>query len=291
MLTVTTIATTTALTTRARAEAELGVTLGADLDSYIAVASAAIVSYCHRPFAREVYHETVPGMGGTELQLSRTPLVGSPTMVAVDSFLVTDYDVSSDIESVLYRRGGWGWTVQRGGFDFWSPTFPRTEESIYAVDYTAGYILPPQNLYAVATLSVDSADKSFNDSAAGFPPLLRAGDIVTASGFTEAANNGRFRVTSATTSKLVVEETLVTEAAAPNRTLIVQTLPVDIEKACVEASKAFYAQRATDSAVEERQVGQLRVRYGSRGIFDQPVQALPPICVGLLRPWVRAASL
>jgi len=292
MLTATTIATTTALTTRARAEAELGVTVGAALDDYIRAASAAIVAYCHRPFAREVYHETVPGAGGTELQLSRTPLVGSPSVVSIDSYLVTDYQIGSDVEAFLYRLNGWTWTVQRGGFDLTSPV-PRTEDPLFVVDYTAGYILPPQNLYAVDTLSVAASDQSFNDSASGFPALLRSGDIVEASGFTAPTNNGRFRVTGTpTTSKIVVESTtLVDEAEAADRTLLVASLPADVEKAAIEASKAWYAQRATDSAVEERQVGQLRVRYGSRGIFDQPPQALPPVCVGLLRPWVRAAIL
>lgn len=290
MLTVSTIATTTLLTTRARAETELGETIPA-LDDYIRVASAAIVSYCHRPFAREVYSETLPGLGGTELQLARTPLVGSPSLVAFDTFPLTDYSIASDLESVLYRRGGWGWTGYRGGFFFDQP-IPRTEESVYRVDYTAGYILPPQNLVDVDTLSVDATDNSFNDSAAGFPTLLRAGDIVEALGFSEVSNNGRFVVTGTpTASKVVVDATLVAEVAASGRTLRVQTLPADVEKAAVEATKAYYAQRATDSAVEERQVGQLRVRYGSRGVFDQPPQALPPVCIGLLRPWVRAASL
>jgi hypothetical protein len=291
-LTVSTIAPTFRLTTRARVQAELGISSdGPLIDSLIDAASAAIVRYCHRPFAREAVTEVLAGFGGIHLQLKRTPIVGSPSSISYDTTVLTDVTVEDADQGLLYRRDGFGWTVQAyaglsgGGrfFDFGTP-LARQEEPLYSVSYVAGYILPPQNVLNQNTLSVDSADDSFNDSSAGFPALLKAGDIVTSSGFDNAANNGRFVVTGTpTTSKVPVSAALTAEVAGRSASIVFQSLPEDVEKAAIEAAKAFMASRQTDSNVVEKQVGPMRVR------LSEAAAGLPPLCVGLLQPWVRAA--
>lgn len=299
-LSTTTIAATTRLTTVAMVESLIGATsddsLLADL---IDQASAAVVGYCHRPFAREVYSESLPGFGDIRLQLARTPVLAVSSIVDQDGNVITDYSIADAERGWLYRRGGWSWSVQAyaglsggGGFmDFGSP-LARQEEPHYTVAYTAGYLLPGTNLVGVSTIAAAAADNSFNDSASGFSTQLRAGDVIEASGFTNAANNGRFVVTGTpTAAKITVSAALTTEAAGSARTVKLQTLPADVEKACIEAVKAWYLERRDNSNVEEKQVGPMRVRYGARGggtIFSDP-QGLPSICVGLLRPWVRAA--
>lgn len=295
-LSVTTVAKTELLTTRARVTEAIPGTVagdGAFLDSLICRASAAIKSYCHRPFGREVYSETLAGFGSIELQLARTPLVGSPSTVSLDTSVITDYSVQSAEQAVLYRQLGWGWTAQvyEGLTGTWTwldrgTPLPRQEEPRYSVAYTAGYILPPENLINSTTISASSADNSFNDSAAGFPALLKAGDVIEASQFTNSGNNGRFVVTGTpTTSKVIVAGTLTTEAAGSARTVIVQSLPTDVEAAAIECVKTWFATRATPSNIVEKAVGLMRVRYGEAGAADD--MSLPPACVGLLRPWVR----
>lgn len=71
---------------------------------------------------------------------------------------------------------------------------------------------------AKTTISADVSDNSFNDSAASFSSAV--GDTIVTSGFVDPANNGRFLVTSATASKLIVTEgTLNTEAAGASVTI------------------------------------------------------------------------
>lgn len=293
---VSTIAPTLRLTTRARVQEELGSTSdGALIDALIDRASAAIASYCHRPFAREAVTETCGAFGGIHLDLSRTPIVGSPSAITYDGTVISDATVADAEQGILYRRLGWAWTAQRYAglsgsgrwFDQGSP-LPGQEEPLVVVDYVGGYILPPQNVIASTTISAAAADNSFNDSASGFPALLKAGDIITVSGFATAGNNGRFVVSGTpTTSKIVVTASLTLEAAGLAVDVIVQSLPYDVEKAAIEAVKSFYARRQGDSSAIEKQVGPMRIRYSEGAAAEE--KGLPPVCVGLLRPYVRSA--
>lgn len=303
-LTVTTIAQKTRLTTAARVQAELFGGTATDttlIEAEIDRATAAILAYCHRPFTREAYTETLGAFNDIHLQLARTPIVGTPSSVSWNTSVLTDWSVADREKGWLYRRLGWSWTAQvRGGLigtGAWLDQgwpLPRQEEPQFSVDYVAGYLLPDDNVTAT-TISAAAADNSFNDSAAGFPALLKAGDVITVSGFTgagAAAANKRHVVTGTpTTSKVQVTSTLVDDAAGETVTITFQTLPYDVEKACIETTKAYYLQRYDDPNIEEKQVAVMRLRFGARGgqtIFSDP-QGLPPNVVGLLRPWVRAA--
>jgi hypothetical protein len=298
---VSTIAQTTDLTTRDRLAAEIGTIAAGDyplVDALIKAASAAIVSYCHRTFAREAVTELLPGFGGIQLQLKRTPII-TVSAVLRDSAALTDYTISDREAGWLYRQGGWEWPVQAyqglsgGGawMDIGTP-LPNQEEPRYSVSYVAGYLLPSQDRFNVATISVDQTDSSFNDSASLFPSLLKAGDVLVASGFTNAANNGRFVITGTpTAAKVVVSSTLVTEGAAAGRTVTWEPpdgcRPIhDVEKACLEAVKGWKLGGILNPAVVERQLGPARERFSeSLGLS----LALPGTVVGLLRPWVRKA--
>lgn len=309
-LTVTTVAPTLRLTTRAAVQAELGISSdGALIDGFIDQYSSAIVSFCHRPFAREAYVEALAAFGDIRLQLARTPVV-SVTAVTLYGNVVTDYGVEDADKGWLYvrslsgtgsawNRSRWPWSFQSnpglsaaGAFlDIGSP-LPSQEEKSVSVTFTAGYILPSQFL-APTTVSVAAADNSFNDSASGFPSLLKAGDVLETSGFANAANNGRFLVSGTpTTSKIVVTSSLTLETAPIAATAIKFRPPSshrpfdDVEKACIEAVKSGYASRKDDSGVIEKQAGPMRLRYSD---LPGPPQGLPPSCIGLLRPWVRTA--
>jgi len=312
VITISTAAPTLRLTTKARVKTTMVVTASTDddfIDTLIDASSAAISSYCHRVFARETLTELCAGYGDIYLALARAPVV-EVTAVSRDGNVITDYTIGEAGEGTLYRRAGWTWTAQvfpgltagglltQGGYylDMGTPV-TRQEEPIFSITYTGGYVLPSQYLISVATVSASSVDNSFNDSASGFPALLKSGDVIEPSGFTNAGNNGRFLVTGTpTTAKIVVSATLTTEAAAAGRTVIFRPPPHvrsidDVEKACIECVKTWLIERKDDPSAEEKQVGPMRVRYGSRGgntVFTDP-QGLPSVCIGLLRPWVRPA--
>lgn len=312
-LTVSTVAPTLRLTTRAAIKAELsGTFTAADdllIDSFLDQASAAIVSHTRRMFARESYTETLGGYGDIRLQLARTPVV-AVTVLTIMSNVVTDFGIEDEDKGWLYMRcfaGTSGFSWQRTQFPWTAGRYiglsgsgawldqgtplPDQEIPSISVDYTAGYILPSQFLSAV-TISAANADSSFNDSASGFPVLLKAGDIVETSGFTNAANNSRWLVTGTpTTAKIVVTGTVTTEAAGA--TVAVKFRPPsshrpfdDVEKACIEVVKSWYLSRKDDSNIVEKHAGPMGLRYGEGASGNG---ALPPTAVALLRNWVRAA--
>ncbi len=300
-LSVTTIAPTVFLTTVARAKEGAGITTSADdalLDRLVRAASAAIVSHCGRHFAREAYTETLPGFGSIHLALSRTPVI-TVSAVTQSGNVITDYEIANRDEGLLYRRAGWDWTAQvfmglssgRRFMDMGTP-MPRQEEPQFSVSSVCGYILPSQFRLSLATLFALASDNSFNDSAAGFPELLKAGDVIETLGFTNSANLGRFVVTGTpTTSKIPVVATLTAESAAAGRSILFHP-PAgcrpfdDVEAAAIETVKSWYLGRKEDSNVIEKALGPARLRVGED---ESSKQGLPPLAARLLRPWVRAA--
>jgi hypothetical protein len=78
----------------------------------------------------------------------------------------------------------------------------------------------PVTIGPITTISAASADNSFNDSGSGFATLA-ANQWIKVSGFTEAANNGYFKIVSKTTAKIVVSGgTLVAEVAGDSVTIV-----------------------------------------------------------------------
>jgi hypothetical protein len=300
-ITVSSMAGSSRLTSVAAVQAELGISSDASLlGDLVDRASAAIVSYCNRVFARATYVETLPGFGDLQLQLARTPIVSVSTVTDQNSQVYTDYSIEDREKGWLYRRLGWSWSVQAfpglsagGSFmDFGTP-MPRQEEPHYSVSYIAGYVLPSQYVIGATTISAAAADNSFNDSANGFPTNLVAGDVVETSSFTNAGNNGRFIVTGTpTAAKIVVSATLTLEAAGSARTVKFRPHADcrrnldDVEKACIEAVKTWYLRRKDDADVAEKQMGPARVRYNEGA---EVAGHLPPSCVGLLTSWRRVA--
>lgn len=284
-VTVTTRALHTALTTTGAVRQRISVSDSDEtlLTTLIATASDRIAKYCQRTWARALYSETFAGYQATTVMLSKPPLV-NVTSVSYLGTAVTDYSVQDAEAGFLFRELLWDWTVGIG-WNLVDYRIPDGERPSYTATYWGGYLLPSDNL-AVTTLSVDSTDQSFNDSASGLP-LLTVGDVVTTSGFSTAGNNGTFTVVSRTAAKLVVAtgSGLTTEANDPNRvyTLTVQTLPGDVEQAAIETVKTWYAGRSLVGNVAEKAIGDLRIR------FAEPTteMGLPFTAVALLDPWRR----
>lgn len=296
-LTVTTPAPTVLLTTVDRVKAEMGVPTTSANDglllTFVKQAGAMAEKYCQRVFPRQVYSEVVGAHGGPHLVVSQAPVVALGT-ISYSGDTLTDVTIEDAAAGLLYRQSGFFWTAQRYGrgglgsglFMDQGMPIPLSEEPDYTIAYTAGFVTRDQDLCAKSTLSSSSTDDSFNDSASGFPSLLKSGDIIETSGFATAANNGRFVVSGTpTTAKVIVTSTLVTDAVGGTRTILFSTLPGDVERGIIEITKSLYAQRATDSMLIEKQAGPMRLRYSeNRGTGNI---GLPPTAAALLRPWVR----
>jgi len=80
----------------------------------------------------------------------------------------------------------------------------------YAEESAFG-VTPDGELLAKTTVSVSDVDDSYNDAVEDLS-VFKAGQLIVVSGFTEAANNGVKTVVSATEGKMIVEESLTTEA-------------------------------------------------------------------------------
>ena len=137
-------AATNGLTTVARVIAELGVTDAAQIDllaDYINEATAAISTYCKRAFHREAgIVETLAGYGTNYLMPSRTP-IASVASIAFDGQTVPAADYSVYDGNMIYSPYGWEDTAKARNTVAQMP-IPNSNERLYTVTYTGGYILP-----------------------------------------------------------------------------------------------------------------------------------------------------
>lgn len=285
------------LTTLIRIKSDFGI-VGTNsdivLNDAIRTASDAVERYCARTFTRQIYTETVPGFGGLYYDTHEAPIVilASTTL---NGDTITDVSIQDRENGILYRQAGFTWTAQRFpglvGTGRWlqggSP-IPMHEEPSWVFKYTGGYIVPSWNQLSIGSISVATAtgDDSFDDGDSGFPPLLKADDVIETSGFSNEANNGRFIVTGTpTTAKITVSADLATETTATGRDMRVATLPYDVEQGVVETVKALFGERALDSNLVQRTAGPLSLRYSETKANEQ--LGIPPAALGYLKPWVR----
>ena len=159
-VTVTTPAERTRLCTVDEVRSSLGLTdnsMDPTLELMIDAATAAIEQHCGTVFCRQTYSEVLAGSDTEMLVLSRTPIVGTPT-VACEGEPVVDFEVRDAEYGLLYREVGWktkawvGWDVE--------PTRTTLDAPVFAVAYTAGYIVPggddsnlPANIRVAAAMA------------------------------------------------------------------------------------------------------------------------------------------
>ena len=224
----------TQVVTLVQAKDALGITTAAQdtlLTRLIVTASEEVSNYMRRPLWRAQYEESLPGSDLRNLVLSRYPIV------SIDS--ATEAGSAITLTSILF--------VSRlaGIIDYASGWSKSGEPDRYVIQYTAGYFMPADDY--VGSISVAASDNSMNSAGAEFTPLLRAGDIIYGSGFTDPANNGRHLISSATTSKLIMSATssLIDEGAA-SRTLGLRTLPSVVEDAGIELVRQDLRRSMTD---------------------------------------------
>ena len=146
-ITITTPADTKRLCELSTLKADLGITGGDDdtaLELKIDQASAAIVAYCEREFARETVKETLAGFGEFNLMLKRTPIISIASIlydaVTVDA---TDYVVNEPDVGLVYNKFRWRDTA-RGLVGIGRIPENNSREYLYEANYTAGYLLPSE---------------------------------------------------------------------------------------------------------------------------------------------------
>ncbi len=264
----------------------------AELDRFLKTASDSIAKLLLNRrgivTARADFREQCPGYGDSILQLSRKP-IAAVSGITYNSDPITDYLISDKEAGQLYRKLGWTWTAQAAGWNTYSSHFPRlshfdpapgSETPEFQVDYTAGWVLPALAA-AKITISAATADSSFNDSANGLPEVL-PGDVIDVSGFTEAANNGKFLVVSRTAAKIVVAGSLVTEAAGDTVVLDPRNLPEDIEEAAIETVKEWWLGRKVQNTISSESFDGLARTY----FRLDTTGGLPQRALGLLKNWL-----
>lgn len=241
----------TRLTSVSRFQAETGITTDRILlDRLIRQATSSIETFLGRPLYRAQYTEQMRGNDEQFIQLSRYP-VASLDDVAIDSVSqgTTDYKVADRGIGLLYRQS----------------RFTRVDDPLYwSFTYTAGYFLADDD-YSAATISASATDDSFNDTASGFHPYLRADDLIATNGFANAANKTppNMVVSSATTAKIIVGSTLTNESAGSTFGIQVENVPGELVDACHILVRNAYQSRDREAGLSKVTVGPLKFEYGS----------------------------
>ena len=247
------------LASKAAARQVLGLQPGLDeqeLERTIARASNVIEAACQQRFNRARVTETVKSWGGVYLKLGRTPVVAVSTAMLRGAPII-DFEIDDPAAGLLYRAAGWDWTNrQHFGFAEWYR--PGDEEPLYSVTYTAGFILPEDDIESSAVI-VTAGSQTFSGLPA-LPPLV-AGDLIETAGFAQAANNGRFTVSSATGTAITVNEALTDEPAAaePLKRLKLSSEPESLELACLEVVQLLWRGRGRDPAISRQRLGDIEV--------------------------------
>ena len=230
------------------------------LTNLIERVSEEIVTFTNRDFARAFITEKLESDTKTRLLLDYTPLA------LIDKVFFKDVEVI-DLTNISILDADAGIIVNR---DFWKSTFlgigieaskrPMDGLQDHQIDYTAGFLMPDDDISQSVNISASSVDNSFNITGAEFP-LLVAGDLVKVSGFVDVANNGTFTVVSRTATKVIVSATLVTEAAGAARDFNSRTFPREIEQAAIEVVTSLFRDRLRNKNIKSEKIGDHSVSF------------------------------
>lgn len=124
--------------------------------------SDAIRRFCDREFYYQAdIVENYAGYGDPFLVLDRSPLLSIASIAYAGAIIdLIEYQVHNKEAGILYRRNGWIWTAQHQS-NITQDKRSGTEEKLYQVTYTAGYVTPDQaanNPLLTRTLPYDLED-------------------------------------------------------------------------------------------------------------------------------------
>lgn len=176
IVTVSTPATATALTTVEEVVDRLGTSLTpAEMHTVSVIVDAvsdAARRYTGREFSRQVYVEKVAGTGSVSLRLRHTPVVSIASIVRDGStMLASEYQIADAENGRVYRQDGWDWTVAHVA-SLSRQNRPHVGDELpeYEVTYTAGWLLPGEAgrtlPYDVEEAAIQSAIDWWNNGKA-----------------------------------------------------------------------------------------------------------------------------
>lgn len=283
-VTVRTAAQQTRLTTLAAVKEELAKTDTGDDKFLLALldrATATLERWTGRGrMARELVTEKRAGTGGFRMSMSRLPVVTLEAVRLEDRAVdLDDFKLEDPDAGFIIRDDNFFTTTERAIINIDLQLVPRRGEREWAFDYTAGWLLPADDIVQATDVTATAADKTYTTTTTTVFPLLAKGDVINVSGFANAGNNGLKTIASRDgDTKITVDETLVDESAGPKVDMAVRTLPFDLEEAAIELVKSWFKRRKHASEVRSERVGD----------FQQSIQmdqGLPPAVTGLLTPY------
>lgn len=266
-------------TTLADVKTALEIT-GSDEDAFLSDlierASDEIVSFTNRDFARAEVTETVVSVGINKLVLDYRPVLVL-TELRLDGTAITDtVNIINDVAGIIQRDDKRFESTQGVKSTLISTRIEYQDVPGWAVDHTAGFLMPGDDLLLNTTVSASSVDNSFNTT--GVFPLLVAGDRIVVSAFSDGANNGTFTVVSRTDTKIIVDATLVTEGAG-SINMVVQTLPKSLQWAAIEIVTSMFEARSRSRDLKSESIGDF-----SQSFFENS-GAIPPSTRATLSRW------
>lgn len=143
-----------ALTTYARAKAEiqaaLNVTLSDDtyqnaIELLINAVSDAVVRYCGREFAYGSRTDTLPPPQDERVIVACPPIATASSLAptaTLDGSAVSDVEIEDATQGYLWCEGGWGGTSFDSVSGVSQDTLPGSAKRVLVVTYTGGYVLP-----------------------------------------------------------------------------------------------------------------------------------------------------
>jgi len=147
---------------------------------------------------------------GSNLQILRitSESFKQNTEIALSNEIRSDRQRADVVRTKVNVSGGFGFELSYASFDDFLVA------ALMSSDWSSLVTVGP-----AATISAASADNSLSDSGSGFGSLV-ANQWIKTSGFTNAANNGYFKIVSATAAKIVVSGgTLTNENAGQSVTI------------------------------------------------------------------------
>ena len=251
------------MTTLGAVKTSLEITVTDDdtfLTTLIERVSEEIVTFTNRDFARAFVTEKLEAAGKTRLLLDYTPiaLIDAVFFQEVQLTDITNISIFDADAGIILNRDHWDNTFFGIGIE--PSKRPQDGLPDHQIDYTAGFLMPDDDISQSTDISADSSDNSFNIVNAEFP-LLVAGDLVKVSGFVAEANNDTFTVVSRTATKVIVSATLVTEAAGPTIDFNSRTFPREIEQAAIEVVTSLFRDRLRNKNIKSEKIGDHSVSF------------------------------
>lgn len=262
------------------------------LNGMIARASSAIESFTGRRFAREAVTETLAGTGAAHLLLGRFPICRvAEVRFNGATVAATGYGIQDRRAGILNRADLWDMAERSEGAIAASVVAGEAPLS-WAVDYTAGYVLPgwPALSLRIAPGDVDPATDRIARTGHGLidgdevdlkaqvalPGGLSAGSVYHVVG----AGPDDFQLAMIADGPAVD----LTDAGAGDFIVARRvTLPPVIEQAAIETVRSFYDGRARDPRIASERIGDYAATYfGNRQ--DRAVTGLPSTVEAMLEP-------